>query len=866
MEKASPVATPEQLHSMEHAANQIGKTADNRCFEAANAPTSERLEILDTIALDVRVGNERSSQSEETHELLDLPMLPVHNMVLLPNTAIPLLIGHAPSLRAIEEAMSKNHLLFVATQLRQDQEDPGPDDVYEVGAEGFIERMLKLPDGTLSVLLRGQRRLRRISYTQSTPYLRVQAAVMPDQVTSSLTLEALQRAVLALYEKCVKLNPILTDDTFIAAMNIDGAGAIADFIISSLELPLSIRQNILEISNVEQRLQRVSILLSKELDILELENHIHTQVQQEVDKSQREYFLREQLKVIQHELSETDPSMRENVELRKHIQASGMPEAVKTRAYKELERLNAMPSIAPDSGVIRTYLDWLLSIPWDTKTLDRLDIKEAEAILEENHYGLDKVKERILEYIAVRKLSNAMRSPILCFVGPPGVGKTSLGHSIAQALNRKCVRLSLGGVHDEAEIRGHRRTYVGALPGRIIQTMRAAGTTNPLFILDEIDKIGSDFRGDPSAALLEVLDPEQNAAFSDHYLEVPYDLSQVIFLTTANVLHPIPAALRDRLEIIELPGYTEREKFAIARRFLISKQMQEHGLQPTKVEIDDGAIRCIINEYTFEAGVRNLEREIATVMRKIARKVAEGRHTKTKVSIDKISDYLGPQRHFHGIVEETDEAGVATGVAWTSGGGDLITVEVSLMEGKGLLILTGQLGDVMKESAQAAFSYARSRAEQFGLEKRFYERYDIHVHLPAGSIPKDGPSAGITIATALISALTQRVTRRDVAMTGEITLRGRVLPVGGIKEKVLAAHRAGIKTFILPKRNMQDLDDIPRDVIQQMQFMPVERMDEVVSIALDGGIFSSTQAMPQQEKHTHPVKQRRQKQTGRESS
>ncbi len=649
---------------------------------------------------------------------------------------------------------------------------------------------------------------------------------------SSLALEALMRAALALYEKCAALNANLPDEAYITAMNIAQPGWLADFIVSTLDLPVAARQEMLEMRNVEQRLQKVSILLSKELDILEIENRIHSQVQQEVDKTQREFFLREQLKVIQRELSEGDPAMRESAELREKIEACGMPEEVKVRAYKELERLNAMPSMAPDSGILRTYLDWLVCLPWRKATIDRLDVREAAAILEENHYGLPKVKERILEYIAVRKLSTTMRSPILCFVGPPGVGKTSLGRSIAQALNRKFVRLSLGGIHDEAEIRGHRRTYVGALPGRILQTMKTAGTTNPLFVLDEIDKIGADFRGDPAAALLEVLDPEQNHAFSDHYLEVPYDLSQVIFLTTANVLHTVPAALRDRLEVIELPGYTEEEKLHIARQFLIPRQMEEHGLKPSRLEISDDAVQRIIREYTFEAGVRNLEREIATVMRKVARKVADGRRTKTKVNADKIADYLGPQKFFFGQAEEEDEVGVATGVAWTSAGGDLTTVEATIMEGRGQLTLTGQLGEVMKESAQAALSYARSRAGQLGLESRFYEKYDIHLHLPSGSIPKDGPSAGITMATALISALSKRAARRDVAMTGEITLRGRVLPIGGVKEKVLAAHRAGIKTFILPKRNMKDLEDVPREVLRELTFVPVERMDDVIQVAL----------------------------------
>ncbi len=765
-------------------------------------------------------------------DILNLPLLPIRNTVLLPNLVTPLIVGREQSIKAIEEAMNKDRILFVVTQLNEELEDPGQDDVYTVGVEGMIDRVLKMPDGTTSVLLHGQRRLRRLEYTQQTPFMRVRAEIVDEETERTLTVEALVRAALALFEKCVKLSNTLPEEAYITAMNIEQPGWLADFIVSALEPPVAVRQSILEAFSVEERLQKTCILLTKELNILELENQIHSQVQLEVDKSQREYFLREQLKAIQRELGETDPTFRENADLGEKILSSGMPEEVKVKANKELDRLNSTPSMAPEGGVIRTYLDWLVSLPWNNATVDQLDIKEAARILEEKHYGLEKVKERILEYIAVRKLSENMRSPILCFVGPPGVGKTSLGRSIAEALNRKFVRLSLGGIHDEAEIRGHRRTYVGALPGRIIQTMKTAGTINPLFVLDEIDKIGADFRGDPSAALLEVLDPEQNHAFSDHYLEIPYDLSKVIFLTTANVLHPIPAALRDRLEVIELPGYTEEEKMHIARQFLIPKQMLEHGLKTTRVEINDEALHHIIRDYTFEAGVRNLEREIASVMRKVARKVAEGRRTKTKVTAEKLVDYLGPQKHFYELAEEKDEPGVATGVAWTSAGGDLITVEATLMEGRGNLILTGQLGDVMKESAQAALSYARSRAGQLGVESRFYEKYDIHLHLPAGSIPKDGPSAGITMATALISALTKRATRRDVAMTGEITLRGRVLPIGGVKEKVLAAHRAGIKTFILPKRNLNDLNDVPREVINELHFVPVERMDDVIAVAL----------------------------------
>lgn len=771
-------------------------------------------------------------------DILHLPLLPIRNTVLLPNLVTPLIVGQEQSLKAIEEAMKKDRVLFVVTQLKEDLEDPGQEDVYSIGVEGMVDRVLKMPDGTTSVLLHGQRRLRRIEYTQHTPFMCVRAEIVDEETERTLEVDALVRATLALFEKCVKLSNTLPEEAYITAMNIDQPGWLADFIVSAIEPPVAVRQSMLEAFSIQERLKKTCILLTKELNILELENQIHNQVQLEVDKNQREYFLREQLKAIQRELGETDPLFRENADLGEKIQSSDMSDEVKVRANKELDRLNSTPSMAPEGGMIRTYLDWLISLPWNNATVDQLDIKTAARILEEKHYGLEKVKERILEYIAVRKLSENMRSPILCFVGPPGVGKTSLGRSIAEALNRKFVRLSLGGVHDEAEIRGHRRTYVGALPGRIIQTMKTANTTNPLFVLDEIDKIGADFRGDPSAALLEVLDPEQNHAFSDHYLEIPYDLSKVIFLTTANVLHPIPAALRDRLEVIELPGYTEEEKLHICRKFLIPKQMQEHGLKSSRIEIDDEALHHIIRDYTFEAGVRNLEREIASVMRKVARKIAEGRRTKTKVLAEKLVDYLGPQKHFYELAEEKDEPGVATGVAWTNAGGDLITVEATLLEGHGNLTLTGQLGDVMKESAQAALSYARSRASQLGVESSFYEKYDIHLHLPSGSIPKDGPSAGITMATALISALTNRAARGDVAMTGEITLRGRVLPIGGIKEKILAAHRAGIKTFILPKRNLSDLKDVPPEIMKELHFVPVERMDDVIAVALHASTLS----------------------------
>jgi ATP-dependent Lon protease len=798
-----------------------------------------------------RTGGERDAV--ELHGTLELPVLPIRNTVMIPNVVTPLMVGREASIKAIEDAMSHNRLLFVVTQKNEDVEDPGPDDIYTIGVEGTIDRVLKLPDGTTSVLVHGQRRLQWLEPTQLTPYMRGRAVAISEDHTRTSAIEAQVRAVLALFEKCIRLSSIIPDESYITAMNIEQPGWLADYVTSTLESPIAVRQDILETIDIEERLRKTCILLSKELNILELENQIHTQVQQEVDKSQREYFLREQLKAIQHELSEIDPSMRDSEDLREKILLTGMPAEVQAKALRELDRFQSMPSMAPESSVTRSYLDWLIGLPWESFTVDHLDLREAERILSDNHYGLDKVKERILEYIAVRKLSNAMRSPILCFVGPPGVGKTSLGRSIAEALGRKFVRLSLGGVHDEAEIRGHRRTYVGALPGRIVQTMKAAGTLNPLFMLDEIDKIGNDYRGDPSSALLEVLDPEQNHAFSDHYLEVPYDLSKVIFLTTANVLHPIPAALRDRMEVIELPGYTEDEKLHIARQFLVTRQIREHGLRSDKVTIEDGAITRIIRDYTSEAGVRNLERELATVLRKVARKVAEGRRTKTVISASKIPDYLGPQKHYFELAEERDEPGIATGVAWTGAGGDLVRVEATLMEGRGNLTLTGQLGDMMKESAQAALSYARARSKQLNLDSRFYEKYDIHLHLPSGAIPKDGPSAGITMATALISAITQRPARRDVAMTGEITLRGHVLPIGGIKEKVLAAHRAGIKTFILPKRNLNDLEEIPPEVLKELRFIPVEHMDEVIQVALHA-LPLSQKELEKPERLLRPIK------------
>ncbi|MGE5617998.1 MAG: endopeptidase La [Sphingomonadaceae bacterium] len=779
----------------------------------------------------------RRTRRSESLVTAELPVVPVRDTVLFPHMMSPLFVDRDRSLRAIEEATMRGGTVIIVSQVNSDIQRPRREDLYDVGTEAIIGRMLKMPEGTTSVLVQGQRRVRLEALTMEEPYLMAQVAPLEEKVVDhqpgGYTVEALMRAVLVLFEKCVKLSHALPDDAYVAAMNVDEPGWLADLVASTIDLPLQARQELLELMDPVARLQKVSIHLAKELDVLELENRIHSQVQKEVDRSQREYFLREQIKAIQRELGEIDTLTRDAAELQEKVGASGMPAEVAKKAQAELDRLASIPSASPEVVVIRTYVDWLVNLPWTEATEDRLDLAEAAKLLNSNHYGLAKVKERILEYMAVRKMAaDTMRSPILCFVGPPGVGKTSLGQSIAQALGRRFVRISLGGIRDEAEIRGHRRTYVGAMPGRIVQTMRTACTVNPVFMLDEIDKIGIDFRGDPSAALLEVLDPEQNRAFSDHYLDVPYDLSKVMFITTANSLDPVPPALRDRMEVIELPGYVEAEKLEIARRFLVPKQMAEHGLVRRRLSFTTDALERVIRHYTHEAGVRNLEREIGSICRKVARRVAEGHAAPSVITAKAIPRFLGPEKYFYGTAEERDEVGVATAVYWSPNGGDVMTIEVALMDGKGNLVLTGQLGDVMKESAQAALTYSRSRRRQLAIQDGFYEQTDIHVHIPAGAIPKDGPSAGITIATALISALTQQPARKDVAMTGEITLRGRVLPVGGIREKVLAAHRAGITTFVLPQKNLKDLSEVPPPVKRQLRFVAVDHMDQVLPVAL----------------------------------
>jgi len=765
---------------------------------------------------------------------IELPLLPRRRGILFPNTAGPILVGRRTTLRALDTATNADGMVAVVTQRDPSLTELTLADLHPIATEGMINRALRLPDGTTQVWVQGMRRMRVLEITGTEPYYRVRVQPIDDTADTTVPTEALRRAVLALFEKVAHLAPSIAEDAYVLAMNIEQPGWLADYVASCLNLDDDEAEDLLATVETRERLEKLSIHLAKELDVLELQTKIHSRVQDELDKSQREYFLREQMKAIQRELGETDPSARDAYDMRERIAAAGMPEAVAKKAEDELRRMEQIPSASPEVGIIRSYLEWLVAVPWKNATVDKLDIRDAARTLDRHHYGLPKVKERILEYMAVRQLAKEkLRSPILCFVGPPGVGKTSLGRSIAEALGRKFVRVSLGGIRDEAEVRGHRRTYVGALPGRIIHAMKQAGTVNPVFMLDEVDKVGQDFRGDPSSALLEVLDPEQNHSFSDHYLDVDYDLSKVMFIATANILDPIIPALRDRMEVIELPGYIEDEKLRIATQFLVPKQLEEHGLSRLQLTFTTGALKKVTREYTREAGVRGLEREIGGICRKVARRFAERDTAIVHVTAQNIEKYLGPQKFFWGSAEETDQVGVATGVARTEMGGDVLGVEVTLMPGKGGLMLTGQLGEVMRESAQAALSYARSRSEDLHIPTEVFEKNDIHVHVPAGAVPKEGPSAGITIATAMISALTRRPISRQVAMTGEITLRGRVLPVGGLKEKILAAHRAGIKTFVLPKRNEKDLSDVPAAVLRELHFVFAGDMADVLRAALD---------------------------------
>jgi ATP-dependent Lon protease len=765
--------------------------------------------------------------------LFDALVLPLRDLVLYPKLLTPLFVVHEPSLLAVEEAIREKETMIGIALVNPDTENPGPDDFYTVGTEIAVGRLMHLPDGSISIMAQGRRRLEIVEIVRVVKSLRARARPIIEQVSQTNETLALMRAVLTLFEKCVELNRTLPEEVYLYAVNIEEPGWLADLTASVLNLSLEERQALLEVFDPIERLQQISILLGRELDVLELEDQIHSQVQDEVDRSQREVYLREQMKAIQSALGEGDLWAQEIEELRERLAHLSFPEEVEKRAFKEVQRLSQMPPMSPEVGIIRTYLTWLMELPWSESTIDNLDIRHAASVLEDQHYGLKKAKDRILEYIAVRSLAPAKhKQPILCFVGPPGTGKTSLGRSIADALGREFIRISLGGIRDEAEIRGHRRTYIGALPGRILQAMRRVGTVNPLFMLDEIDKLGQDYRGDPSSALLEVLDPEQNNAFSDHYLEIPYDLSKVMFITTANTLGPIPPALLDRLEVIEFPGYIEEEKLTIAKKFLVPRQVEQTGLTTNDLSFTNEALRSIVREYTWEAGVRNMEREIGKICRRVVRRKAEGKRVYRRITPSLLPKLLGPAQINPVELDNEDQIGTAIGLAWTENGGDALVVEALLVDGKGGLQVTGHVGDIMQESAQAAYSFVKSLAGELKIDADIFEKTDIHIHVPEGAIPKDGPSAGITMATALASALTERPVRKDVGMTGEITLRGRVLPVGGVREKVLAGFRLKLETVIIPVKNEKDLVDIPRQARESLDIQLVKSMDEVLTIAL----------------------------------
>jgi len=762
----------------------------------------------------------------------ELPILPIKGTALFPETIIPILVGKEGSLELVKEAYSGDGIIGICALKNQDAEPIEAQDIYTFGARAKIVKTVNLPDGNMNVILRGLSRIQVLEFVTKTPYFKARVIEAAETDLQDDEIHAMEENLKNQAIRAIKLIPTIPDEISVMISSIDRPGYLADLIASNLNVSVAEKQEILEALSIKERLQKVTVLVNQKIEILELGNKIQSQVKGEIDKTQREYYLREQLKAIQRELGEKDEKTAESEELKERLDKKVLPDEVRKVAEKELDRLSKIPPQAAEYIVSRTYLDWILELPWMEGTEDNLDIAEATKVLEEDHYDLEKVKKRILEYLAVRKLKDDMKGPILCFVGPPGVGKTSLGRSIARAMGRKFVRMSLGGIRDEAEIRGHRRTYVGALPGRIIQGIKKAQSNNPIFMLDEIDKLGMDFRGDPSSALLEVLDPEQNFSFSDHYLEVPFDLSKVMFIATANILEPIPPALKDRMEVLELPGYTEEEKIHISNKFLIPKQIDEHGLESAQIKFKKDALQEIITSYTREAGVRNVEREIATICRGVAKEVVEGRTEPAAITKKEISKYLGPIKFFSEIAERTTEPGVAIGLAWTPVGGDIIFVEAAKMKGKNNLTLTGKLGDVMKESAQAALGFVRSNSAELGIDEDMFEALDIHIHVPAGAIPKDGPSAGVTMLTALTSLLTGVTVNPKIAMTGEITLRGTVMPVGGIKEKVLAALRAGIKETILPEKNKKDLEDIPDHVKDQMTFHFVSSMSEVLQLSL----------------------------------
>jgi len=762
-----------------------------------------------------------------------LPLLPLRGLLVYPSMVLHLDVGREKSVRALDRAMLDDHMILLCSQSEVNIEEPTQEDIYRVGTVAKVRQMLKLPNGTIRVLVEGVVRAEILDYLPNDDFYEVTVKEMPESESTDPETDALMRTLLTQFEHYINLSKKVTPETLAAVSDIDEPGRLADVITSHLSLKIKDKQDILEIIDVRERLEKLLDILGNEREVLELERKISQRVKKQMEKTQKEYYLREQMKAIQKELGEKEGRAGEVEELRNQMAESGLPDKVKEKVEKEIDRLEKMPSTSAEGGVIRNYIDWLLSLPWSKKTNDDLSVTKAETILNEDHYGLEKPKERVLEYLAVQQLVKKMKGPILCLVGPPGVGKTSMARSIAKSLEREFVRISLGGVRDEAEIRGHRRTYVCAMPGRIIQGMKTAGSLNPVFLLDEIDKMAMDFRGDPSAALLEVLDPEQNNTFSDHFIEVPFDLSNVMFITTANAVHNIPRPLLDRMEMLYIPGYTELEKLQIAKRYLLPKQKREHGLEEGRLEVEEDALLQIIREYTRESGVRNLEQQVAAICRKAAKAIVTDTEIGSiQVDTAKVKEWLGPSKFRYGMAEIENQIGAVTGLAWTEVGGDTLVIEVTVLPGSGKLTLTGQLGDVMKESAQAAFSFTRSKATELNIEPDFHEKNDIHIHIPEGAIPKDGPSAGITMATALISALTGRYVSKEVAMTGEITLRGRVLPIGGLKEKSLAAHRAGIKTVLMPKENERDLRDIPDSVRADLEFIPVSHMDEVLQHAL----------------------------------
>ncbi|MGI5862529.1 MAG: endopeptidase La [Myxococcales bacterium] len=762
-----------------------------------------------------------------------VPLLPLRDIIVFPHMVVPLFVGREKSINALEEAMSHDKEILLAAQKKAKTNEPVPEDIFGMGTLGTIIQLLRLPDGTVKVLVEGKKRAYIRKFLPNDHFFQVEAEEVVEQVERSVELEALVRSVHAVFEGYVKLNKRIPPEMLMSVATIDDPARLADTIVAHLSLKLNDKQAILETEDPAKRLEKLYELMQGEIEILQVEKKIRTRVKKQMEKTQKEYYLNEQMQAIQKELGERDEFKNEIQELEEKIRNKKMSKEATLKVKKELKKLKMMSPMSAEATVVRNYIDWILSLPWYETTKDKLDIAEAEKILDEDHYGLRKIKERITEYLAVQSLVDKVKGPILCFVGPPGVGKTSLGRSIARATGRRFVRLSLGGVRDEAEIRGHRRTYIGALPGKVIQSLKKAGSSNPVFLLDEVDKMSTDFRGDPSAALLEVLDPEQNHTFNDHYLDLDYDLSKVMFICTANTLHGIPAPLQDRLEIIRLAGYTELEKISIARRYLIPKKLEDNGLQGVEVKITPRALRSIVQFYTRESGVRSLEREIAKICRKVARDVVKNGKDKPRVITSKnLPKYLGPRRFRYGQAEKQDQVGLVTGLAWTELGGELLVIEASVMPGKGKLIITGKLGEVMQESAQAAMSYVRTRAERFGIDRKLFENYDLHVHVPEGAIPKDGPSAGITMATTIISALGRIPVRKDVAMTGEITLRGRVLAIGGLKEKTMAAHRGGLKTILIPKENKKDIREIPKRVRDALRIIPVEHMDEVLREAL----------------------------------